>query len=1123
MGSQISTRVKVIRPDEAPGDDSNEQRPNSSLGLQSDDPSINSSVSFAGRESGHRSSIQRQETEASKGTILCTPALGSGYELEDSDGNRKPLSEDVLDWFQRRNRKTLEGSLAFVPWILQQSYFDGGLEEGSVVTHRGSGAVVFSDASGFTALTERLAKKSNGAELLSQCLTAFFTPLINLINAYRGDVIKFSGDALTIYFPAVDDTTGPRSTSKMQVPPHGSYGLPDLGPMTTAVLRASACCLEIHKRLHMFDTGVDDVRLCLHIGVGCGQVTILQVGGVVPPETHVARCEYLIAGPPIEQISIAEPLAKNGETCLSPQAWDHVRGCVVEDTSRALDDRPEYHLLLKMDESKYTFPTIKYSAMERDTRREKQFALTELSVIRRYIPSAVFKQIEGGTLTYVNEMRTISTIFISGSGVDVSTDAGALVAQELMASVQRICYAMEGTLNKFVIDDKGMLFLLVYGLPPLVHTDDPTRAVLSCFEMVKMFKRLDLTGKFGVTTGRAYCGCCGSAQRMEYTVLGDVVNLSARLMANAPKDDILTDETTKIASAREVQFSVLAPIRVKGKSNPISIYQPRPKDQPQYIGLGPHGKIHFPWYERPLQLSKAVGGEDETSAPNKKCQFKANVTQICDLPGWEGINKLQNLLGGKYSAELHRRQNCTSTQAATASRDRPPASSPFSNGGVVTIVGATGMGKIELAEHLVVHAATQLHMMPVFGSIGPTLNDQERLGVELLRSTVGVFRLFNSSLPESDLDALTKLIPGHLHGILPEVKEAFAGQIIEERRITILMKIVDLFCSLLEILREQTALVIVLQLEHGTSLFEKTLKGLNCFWTVVSRLTKVAMPQGGTGSGGDAKPIVLAILAQEADSSTHPTIKTAINKGWHIELKGLPEDACNEYMCTYLGVPKSMMPHPLQQFIQKISLGNPLYIRETIDQMLIHEHIKLHFNSAGAPESLQYHQDLEGINIADWGQTAMVGETICLLESLDPLQAAVLKMSTVFTGTFSLPDLASSSCSRWAGATHFDYLRLFKAIQDLVKRHILEVAGSNRSATDLVTPKLQVFEVKNVLIRKVGAYMLLEAQKKVVKRQALIDRTLSRDLPARMEAVYSKRLEPHIPWYYESVLTNKGA
>ena len=106
-------------------------------------------------------------------------------------------------------------------------------------------------------------------------------------------------------------------------------------------------------------------------------------------------------------------------------------------------ERPEFHLLLKIDEAKYTFPTIRHSATERDLRHETQFKLSELSIIRRFIPSAVFKHIECGSLAQINEMRTISTVFVSGSGVDVSTDEGAQIAQDLMSTVQRICYSYE--------------------------------------------------------------------------------------------------------------------------------------------------------------------------------------------------------------------------------------------------------------------------------------------------------------------------------------------------------------------------------------------------------------------------------------------------------------------------------------------------------------------------------------------------------------------------------------------------------------------------------------------------------------------------------------------------------
>jgi len=953
--------------------------------------------------------------------------------------------------------------------------------------------------------------KSNGAELLSQCLTAFFTPLINLINAYRGDVIKFSGDALMIYFPAVDDTLGARS--RMQVPPHGSFGLPDLGPMATAVLRASACCIEIHKRLHMFDTGVDGVRLCLHIGLGCGEVTILQVGGVVPPETHVPRCEYIIAGPPLEQISIAEPLAKEGETCLSPQAWEFIEDCVIEDTSRMLEDRPDFRLLLKMDETKYTFPTVKYSAMERDCRHLMQFKLSELNVIRRYIPSAVFKQIEGGTLTYVNEMRNISTIFISGSGVDVSTDEGAVVAQELMSTIQRICYSYEGTLNKFVIDDKGMLFLLVYGLPPLVHTDDPTRAVLACFDMIKVFKRLGLTGRFGVTTGRAYCGVCGSAQRMEYTVLGDTVNLSARLMANAEEHSILVDEATRDRCTREVNFKTLTAIKVKGKANAINIFQPSQEEAPKHIGLDPTGRVHFPWYERPRGMTQAP-----LSAEALSQELKHNVMQLCSLPNWQGINKVQSLLGGQFSADLHRKPSCVPSR--NARRKEPPvvpSNSPFSQGGVVVMEGNAGMGKIELAEHMVLYTAEHLATLPIFGTIGPRISDLDKLGVELIRSAVAVARHMDSQLPQDDLEALRSLIPPEYQQDLDAVHEAFAGEAEQERRVLLLEQLCDIAVILISSLRKSTSLIIVLQLEYGTNLFPKTLEQFRPFWKVVSALHKIAMPEGGLNSNSGDKPVVLTLLVKEADMN-HPTVKTCLQKGWFVELPPLTEDNCTDYMAMHLKASKSMVPKTLEHFIEKVSLGNPLFLRETIDQLLVHEHIKVHLNQDGAAESIENNQDLEGINIASWGQTAMVGETVCLLESLDPLQAAVLKMSTVFTGAFSLPDLASSSCSRWAGATHFDYLRLFRALQDLVKRGIIEIPKN--PALEQRINQQQTFEMRNVLIRKVGGSMVLEAQKKVVKRQALIDRALSRDLPARMEEVYTKRLEPHIPWYYENVLAD---
>lgn len=1061
--------------------------------------------------------------DALPGQVADNSALGQRARPAAGYMQSERLGENVRRWFNEKNSATLDGALAFVPFVLQQAYHEGQLDASQIVIHRGSGGVVFSDASGFTALTEKLAKKSNGAELLSQCLTMFFTPLIDLINAYRGDTIKFSGDALTIYFPSVDDTRC--SAYNGVVPPHGSYGLPDLGPMATAVLRASACCIEIHKRLHEFETGVDDVRLCLHIGVGCGEIQILQVGGLVPPETHVPRMEYLISGAPLEQISIAEPLAKNGETCLSPQAWEYVKDCVIE--GKRLEDRPDFHLLERMDESKYTFPTIKYATQLYDTRHETAFTDKELSVIRRYVPSAVFKQIEFGTLQYVNEMRTVSVIFISGSGLDVMSEGGPAKAQQLMAGIQRVCYSHEGTLNKFLIDDKGMLFLLVFGLPPLVHPDDPTRAVLASVECAEVFRSLGLVGRFGVTTGRSYCGVCGSAKRMEYTVLGDCVNLSARLMSNAPPLGILCDEETSRKSTDEVLFNALPAIKVKGKTQPIPIFQPIMKEETELtMGLTPARKILFPWSD-----ALNAEAESENSAPAKatvkaskafsRAQVtKAGVQMLCGLRQWAGMVKVMEMLGGVFNPALHQREQ---TINPTGPRHQAPPGSPFALGGVVVIDGTTGLGKVELAEHIVTHCATQFHMMPIFAVMGPRPHEFARAGAELLRTTIAVFRHLNDSLPEDNTEALEIITPPAMRGTLQQMQsllrirtkaELTMTALDQQAKVELFDTTVKFVLGLLNILKKQTPVIVVLQFEYGTSLHAKTMAhDLSLFWRMTQQVAELVQQE---------KQLACLILCKEADK-TNAAVQQAVAHNWVVSLKGLSDENINEYVSKYLGVPEQGVPPELRKLVSQVTLGSPLYIRETLDQLMQDEHLTV---KAGEFATLKPGA-VDRIDIASWNHTAMVGSTVCLLESLDPIQSSALKMSTCFEGCFSLPDLAASSCSPWGGATRFDLLRLFRATQKLIRMGIIEVVeathvtsehGSSGGSESRPFGKMTYYQVQNLLVRTVGAAMVLEAQRKSVKRNALIDRVLKQDLPDRMMQLQLKKSVQHIPWYYERAL-----
>jgi len=77
----------------------------------------------------------------------------------------------------------------------------------------------------------------------------------------------------------------------------------------------------------------------------------------------------------------------------------------------------------------------------------------------------------------------------------------------------------------------------------------------------------------GLATGRAFCGAVGNEVHREYDVIGEVMNLAARLMQAAP-DTNLCDAATHRAARSRLRFQDLPPIPVKGKAAPVEVFRP---------------------------------------------------------------------------------------------------------------------------------------------------------------------------------------------------------------------------------------------------------------------------------------------------------------------------------------------------------------------------------------------------------------------------------------------------------------------------------------------------------------------------------------------------------------------
>lgn len=386
--------------------------------------------------------------------------------------------------------------------------------------HLFQAAVLFADVSGFTKLTEALAAKGDeGPEEITRLLNQYFSRMIALLESDQGDVVKFSGDALTVLFLAEDE------------------------PLSHALRRAhdaGYAMQELMKELAPVETSVGPVDLGLKVGIGGGEVTTLQVGGVFK------RWEYVLSGEAMVQAAEVEKMAQRGDVILHPKVTNQL-------AAEALPPKP----LVRPNDHENLEPEEIHARL------------------RRYVPGAVRSwMVDTEFHDWLGVLRTMSILFISVEGINYEQPECIDLLHLFLRSAQETIYDYQGSINKLAVDDKGTIFLVLFGAPPFAHTDDPLRAVQCSLDIQDIAQSLGLGVKVGVTTGRVFSGPVGSDRRREYTVMGDAVNLAARLMSQAELHTTRCDKATRDLTHNHINYDALEPVSLKGKSKPVPLFQP---------------------------------------------------------------------------------------------------------------------------------------------------------------------------------------------------------------------------------------------------------------------------------------------------------------------------------------------------------------------------------------------------------------------------------------------------------------------------------------------------------------------------------------------------------------------
>ena len=207
-----------------------------------------------------------------------------------------------------------------------------------------------------------------------------------------------------------------------------------------------------------------------------------------------------------------------------------------------------------------------------------------VAALRPPMPAALAEKIGAAAVKAANERREVTILFLDVKGFTAashnldSEDVYHFI-NEALSNLAEVVYKYEGTIDKFTGD--GLMAL--FGAP-LAHENDPERAVRAALEMqtviqpvrdrIKEAYGFNFRIRIGVNTGPVIAGKVGNQQHMEYTVIGDTVNLASRLEKAAEPGTILVSPETYQRTRPIFTYEPTAPLTLKGVPEPVQAYRP---------------------------------------------------------------------------------------------------------------------------------------------------------------------------------------------------------------------------------------------------------------------------------------------------------------------------------------------------------------------------------------------------------------------------------------------------------------------------------------------------------------------------------------------------------------------
>ncbi|MEM7335429.1 MAG: adenylate/guanylate cyclase domain-containing protein [Chloroflexota bacterium] len=506
-----------------------------------------------------------------------------------------------------------------------------------------NGTLLFADISGFTAMSEKLSQNGrDGAEEVTTIVNRYFDVMLEILRAYDGHLIRFGGDALLGLFEEKADLANEYSMFGIEDNP---FNLP-LRP--NSATRAVMTAIKMQDAMSQFthtETSQGVFPLKMSVGVHYGRFFAAQLGDSY-------SMEYALFGADVNKTAHIESAAKADQVVVDRSTFDLVDPTLLC-TASSVPKNPNYLIVeggfipdLPIINNPFQthFPHIPDWATV-----EKMIQLLDAFCI--YLPEGLVPRLvsDSRATEFQGEHRLVANLFANINGLSALVDGlGPGQEQTIIDTLNSYFLTMStavsqfgGVINKIDLYDHGEKLLVTFGAP-VTHEDDAERATRAALKMMEAIPQINasiqkqhhlpnlkLSQRIGISFGSVFAGFVGATWRHEYTVMGDQVNLAARLMSQAAMNQIIISPNVKRRIQKIGVFQQHGEVHLKGKSKPVPIFELTAVHTTAQQLRGLTG-----------MASELVGRHEESRLlQNKLQQFQSGQGGILSIIGDAGVGK----------------------------------------------------------------------------------------------------------------------------------------------------------------------------------------------------------------------------------------------------------------------------------------------------------------------------------------------------------------------------------------------------------------------------------------------------------------------------------------------------